>query len=177
MFGAQAVNFHGIPRATADLDLTIDLGDLTIRELLPILAKAGFKPRFQDEAFAAATHVIPVVHHATAIPIDLVVAGHGLEQRFLDEVQLERIARRVIPILSPENLVVTKILAGRPKDLEDVRELIARRGDSLDHERIDEVLALLEQALGQSDLRPLMRNLRAAAGSKPPAKKPRRSRG
>jgi hypothetical protein len=33
----------------------------------------------------------------------------------------------------------------------------------LDHERIDELLALLEQALGQSDLIPLYRRLRDEA--------------
>jgi hypothetical protein len=36
VFGAQAVNLHGFPRATADLDLTIDLGQRTVASLLPI---------------------------------------------------------------------------------------------------------------------------------------------
>lgn len=163
VFGAQAVNLHGFPRATADLDLTIDLGTLAPRALVAELDKAGFSARFADEEFIAATRVIPIVHRASKLPIDLVIAGPGLEQQFLDEVQLQRIGNRRIPVLSPENLIVTKLLAARPKDLEDVRELIASRGSSLDHERIGELLALLERALDQSDLVPLYRRLRDEA--------------
>ncbi len=163
MFGAQAVNLYGFPRATADLDLTIDLGERTPRALIRELDKAGFSARFDDDAFITATRVIPVVHRATKLPLDLVIAGPGLEQQFLDEVRLQRIGNRRVPVISAENLIVTKLLAARPKDLEDVRELVASRGGSLDHERINELLALLEQALGQSDLIPLYQQLRDEA--------------
>jgi hypothetical protein len=56
-----------------------------------------------------------------------------------------------------------KLLAARPKDLEDVRELIGSRGTSLDHARIRKLLTLLERALGQSDLVPLYQRLRDEA--------------
>jgi Nucleotidyltransferase of unknown function (DUF6036) len=59
-----------------------------------------------------------------------------------------------IPVISPEDLIVTKILAGRPKDLEDVRSVTHERRASLDADRIRSVLGLLEQALTQSDLLP-----------------------
>jgi len=163
VFGAQAVNLHGFPRATADLDLTIDLAQIAPRALIAELDRAGFSARFADDEFIAATRVIPIVHRATKLPVDLVLAGPGLEQQFLDEVELQRIGNRRIPVLSAENLIVTKLLAARPKDLEDVRELVASRGSSLDHHRIGELLALLEQALGQSDLVPLYRRLRDEA--------------
>ncbi|HEY0481818.1 MAG TPA: nucleotidyl transferase AbiEii/AbiGii toxin family protein [Kofleriaceae bacterium] len=163
VFGAQAVNLHGFPRATADLDLTIDLAELPPRALIAKLEKAGFSARFSDDEFIAATRVIPMVHRATKLPIDLVIAGPGLEQRFLDEVQLHPIGNRRVPVLSPENLIVTKLLAARPKDLEDVRELLASRGSSLHHDQIGELLALLEQALDQSDLTPLYQRLRDEA--------------
>jgi hypothetical protein len=163
VFGAQAVSFHGFPRATADLDLTIDLAELAPRALIAELDRAGFTARFADDEFIAATRVIPIVHRATKLPIDLVLAGPGLEQQFLDEVQLQRVGKRRIPVLSPENLIVTKLLAARPKDLEDVRELIGSRGTSLDHARIRKLLTLLERALGQSDLVPLYQRLRDEA--------------
>ncbi len=159
VFGAQAVNLYGFPRATADLDLTIDLAPADLVAFVAELARAGFRARFPDLAFITAARVIPVVHVASGLPIDLVLAGPGLEQRFLDEVALLPMGRRKIPVLSPENLVVTKLLAGRPKDLEDIRELVARRED-LDHPRVEALLCELEAALGQSDLLPLYRRLR-----------------
>ena len=163
VFGAQAVNLHGYPRTTADLDVTIDLGQLTPRALVTQLDKAGFSARFADDEFIRLTRVIPVVHRTTKLPVDLVIAGPGLEQQFLDEVELQWVRDRRVPVLSPENLVITKLLAARPKDLDDVRELVASRGSSLDHRRIEQLLALLEQALDQSDLVPLYRRLRDEA--------------
>jgi len=55
-------------------------------------------------------------------------------------------------VISPEDLIVTKVLAGRPKDIEDVRGVLQERLDSLDLERVRSLLRLLEQALTQSDL-------------------------
>jgi hypothetical protein len=163
VFGAQAVNVHGFPRATADLDLTIDIGDGPTPAFMRALDAAGFTPRFADADFIAATRVLPVVHRASALPIDLVLAGPGLEQLFLDELHIETIGRRKIPFLSAENLIVTKLLAGRPKDLEDVRELVARRAAALDHKHIERLLSQLEAALDQNDLRTLYRKLRSQA--------------
>jgi len=161
VFGAQAVNIHGVPRATADLDLTIDLPQGPTSSFLRALEAAGFTARFSDPEFVAATRVLPVVHRASALPIDLVLAGPGLEQRFLEELHIEKIGRRAIPVLSPENLVVTKLLAGRAKDLEDVRELLARRRATIDHVHVEGLLSQLEAALDQHDLLPLYRKLRS----------------
>ena len=176
VFGAQAVNLHGFPRATADLDLTIELGKLSIADLIARLTKAGFELRFADPAFVQASRVIPIVHQASGLPIDLVIGGPGLEQRFLDEVELHSIERRTIPVLSVENLIVTKLLAGRPKDLEDVRELLAVRGRELAIARIEELLSLLERALDQSDLRSQFWQLRDEATGKPAKAPPPRPR-
>lgn len=161
VFGAQAVNLHGFPRATADLDLTVDLGERTIASLVPALREAGFEPRFADLAFLAAAHVVPVIHRASRTPIDLVIAGPGLEQRFLAETITRPIGRRDVPVISVENLVVTKLLAGRPRDLEDVRELLARR-TVIDHRAVERTLAEIEAALDESDLVPRYRALRNA---------------
>ncbi len=60
----------------------------------------------------------------------------------------------MVPVLTAEDLIVTKVLAGRPKDVEDIRGVLAERGERLDLARIRDVLHMLEQALGQSDLVP-----------------------
>jgi hypothetical protein len=40
VFGAQAVLAHGMPRLTADLDLTVELGTLDQRDLFDVLRSA-----------------------------------------------------------------------------------------------------------------------------------------
>lgn len=160
VFGAQAVAVHGFPRATADLDVTVDLADVAPERLVRTLERAGFASRFSDADFVRATRVMPIVHKKTGLPIDVVLAGPGLEQVFLDAAATYRIGRCTIPVISREHLIVTKLLAGRPKDLEDVRELIAIAGADLDFAHVEALLAELERALGQSDLRPRLRDLR-----------------
>lgn len=60
----------------------------------------------------------------------------------------------VVPVISPEDLIATKILAGRPKDMEDVRGILRERLPDLDLALIRSTLAALEDALAQSDLLP-----------------------
>ncbi len=58
----------------------------------------------------------------------------------------------VVPILSPEDVVITKVLAGRPQDLLDVRSVLEMRIDTLDLRRIRRVLRDLDEALGDVEL-------------------------
>ena len=84
--------------------------------------------------------------------MDVVLAGPGLEEEFLDRAIDIQIEGTAVPVISPEDLIVTKVLAGRPKDIEDVRGVLRERAESLDISRIRGTLRLLEEALAQSDL-------------------------
>jgi hypothetical protein len=58
-----------------------------------------------------------------------------------------------VPVASAEDMVVMKVLAGRPKDEEDV-VAIATAYDALNEPAVRRTLVELEQALAQSDLVP-----------------------
>ena len=57
-----------------------------------------------------------------------------------------------VPVVEIADLVILKVLASRPKDLDDVVALLRIHGGGIDATRIRAVLTMLEQALGQSDL-------------------------
>ena len=61
-----------------------------------------------------------------------------------------------VPVLAPPELVVTKILAGRPKDLDDVQGVLRAQGKAFDLARARDLLRTLEQALDRSDLVPTL---------------------
>ena len=63
-----------------------------------------------------------------------------------------------IPVISPEDLIASKILAGRSKDLDDVRGILRTRSD-LDLELVRRTLTLLESALDRTDLLSALENL------------------
>lgn len=157
LFGAQAVMIWGRPRLSADVDVTVALEPSESSSFVEAMARAGFKLRIDSgvEAFVVRTRVLPFLHAATRMPLDVVLAGPGLEQEFLARAERVDLGGVKIPVMSAEDLVVTKVLAGRPKDLDDVAGILRERGKRLDIARIRATIELIEKALGQSDLSPL----------------------
>ena len=154
LFGAQAVILYGVPRLSADVDVTLRLTPDEPEQFTEDMRAAGFDLRVDDPEFVQKTRVMPFVHRATGMPVDVVLAGSGLEDEFLGRVHRLDVGGAIVPTIDPEDLVIAKILAGRPKDLEDARGLWRTRGAALDKARIEGLLRLLEEALGQSDLLP-----------------------
>lgn len=159
LFGAQAALLYGAARLTADVDVTVQLGGRATAKLVQALEKAGFRLRVRDVGeFVAKTRVLPFVHPRSGMPIDIVLAGPGLEERFFKRRRRRIIEGVPVPVASPEDVVVMKVLAGRGKDEDDaVAILAAQRKLNLD--RVRKTLAALERALDQSDLRPRFEEL------------------
>lgn len=164
LFGAQAALLYGAARLTADIDVTVDAGSLPTEDLVAALRRHGVEPRIVDPSFIKNTRVLPVVHTPTHLPIDVVLGGPGLEQLFLSRASRRDVAGALIPVAAAEDLIVMKILAGRDKDLDDVRAILAATGDELDVGQARETLRLLEQALDQGDLLPVLDRLVDEAG-------------
>jgi hypothetical protein len=152
LFGAQAAILYGVARLSADVDITVDLGPRPGRELVEILTGGGFELLVSDAEFVEATRVMPFVHRASGVPVDVVLGGPGLEEQFLGRAEVRRLGDAPIPVASAEDLVAMKILAGRPRDLEDVAAIIRARRADLDLAYTRGLLRLLESALDRADL-------------------------
>jgi len=153
VFGAQAAIFYGVARATADVDVTVEPGGRTTRELADALVDAGFSLRFPDEDFVARTRVLPV-KHASGMPADVVLGDSPIEALFFDRVERHRIDGANVPVAAVEDIVVMKVLAGREKDRSDIVPMLRSRRAKVDLDQIRSTLGLLEQTLDQSDLLP-----------------------
>jgi hypothetical protein len=174
LFGAQAALIHGAARVTVDVDVTVRLGKVTPARLAIALERHGFTLRVNDPSFVRTTRVLPVLHVRTSIPADLVLAGPGLEDTFLERAMVHEFGGVRVPVARVEDLIVMKILAGRDKDLDDVAAIVAARGPVLNAGEIQTLLAMVESALGQSDLIPTWERLRPTAkptGKRKPAKR------
>lgn len=156
LFGAQAVTIWGRPRLTTDVDVTVEVASDGSPKLVAALAAAGFRlsEAFTDE-FVRATRVLPLLHLESAMPLDVVLAGPGLEEQFLDRVVSVSIGDCSVPVISPEDLIVTKLIAGREKDVGDIRGVLRMQAGSLDVDYIRRTVLAVEEAIGQSDLTPL----------------------
>jgi hypothetical protein len=166
LFGAQAAILHGVARLTADVDITVRLpATISSAALAHALERHGFALRETDPTFVARTSVLPFMHLATSLPLDVVLAGPGLEEQFFARTEIRDIEGVRARVASAEDLIVMKTLAARSKDAEDVAAILASYGTRLDVGYIRETLRLLEDALGQSDLIPAFE--RALESSQP----------
>lgn len=167
LFGAQAAIFHGAARLTADVDITVDPGGRTAGELAMALGAAGFEPRVGDvAAFAEANRVLPLVHARTRIPVDVVLAGPGLEDLFFARAEQRPIGDVTVPVASAEDVVTMKVLGGRAKDLDDAAAILRAQRGTLDLHRVRETLRQIEQALDRSDLVAALERIVARAGAR-----------
>ncbi|HVW27034.1 MAG TPA: nucleotidyltransferase [Polyangiaceae bacterium] len=173
LFGAQAALIHGAARVTADVDVTLRLGKVTPARLAAELRQYGFGLRIRDPSFVRTTRVLPVVHARTSVPVDLVLAGPGLEDAFLERAAVHDLGGVLVPVARAEDLIVMKILAGRDKDLDDVAAMLDARGAELDAKEVRSTLEMVESALGQSDLVPTWQRLRAGVARSVPKREPK----
>jgi len=133
--------------------------------LVGTLSEAGFELRIADiGGFVEATRVLPFVHRASRIPVDVVLAGHDLEEQFFAAAEECAVGDACVPVACAEDLVAMKVLAGRPRDLDDVAAIVRVRRHHLEVNRIRATLRLLEAAL---DRRALVSELeRVVAGAR-----------
>lgn len=166
VFGAQAVIAAGALRQTADLDITTD--DVPPSRLIEVLSKAGLALREDVEGVEDLVEhhrILPMVHTKTGYQVDVVRAGPGLEQEMFDRSIRRRMGRVQIPFVETNDLLVQKTLAGREKDLEDVRALLRSASKEIDLAVVRSRLRQLGALIDDSTLVALF-ELQVAATSK-----------
>jgi predicted RNA-binding Zn ribbon-like protein len=115
--------------------------------------------------------VLPVIHRATGFPVDIVLGGPGLEELFASAAENVRIGRLQVPVPTGTHLVVMKVLAGRPKDIEDAVALLATQASRIDAEELDELTKALAAALAEDDILVHLREARRRAFRLPAGQK------
>jgi predicted nucleotidyltransferase len=101
----------------------------------------------------ATLRLLRVVHVATEIPLDVILAAEGIEQAMLARARTIDVEGVDVPFVGVEDLVALKLLAGRRKDLEDVRSVLLAQGGRIDLALTRTVLSALQQGSeGRGDL-------------------------
>lgn len=125
LFGGQAALVHGGTRVTADVDVTV-VGDLASLGALEASVPQTFARR-ADRAFTERTLVLPVLHTGSGVPVDVVLGATRFEAEVASRAETTMIAATSMRVIAAEDLVVLKLLAGRPHDLLDAAAVCAAR--------------------------------------------------
>lgn len=148
LIGGLAVVARGVARTTRDVDATLPGDAVALPDLLASLAAVGIVPRVQDAAaFARRTQVLLLRHAGTGIDVDLTLAFAPFELEAIARADEVSIGRTRMRIARPEDLVVYKVVGGRPIDLADIDELLVLHAAAMDLQRVRLLAAEVAEAL------------------------------
>jgi len=152
IIGGQAVLLYGEARLTRDIDITLGTDPGRLREVLDWVQGNGWRVLVETPAeFVGRTMVLPCLDPATGIRIDLIFSFSFYEQQALKRARRVTMGKAEVCFASLEDLIIHKILAGRPRDLEDVRSVLLKNR-TVDRDYVHHGLREFDRSLGEKSL-------------------------
>ncbi|RMD92956.1 MAG: hypothetical protein D6813_04920 [Calditrichaeota bacterium] len=147
-----AASLLGRPRVTHDVDVLVQLDEKHWPDFLSRAARYNFLPRINEALkFAEKSRVLLLQHKPTHINVDIAFAALPFEeQSILNSIKFE-IEGITLRLPSPEDLIIMKAVAARPKDLIDIDAIIDANPD-LKYKRIRGLVREFAEALNMPDL-------------------------
>ena len=148
VIGGQAVLVHGEPRLTRDIDITLGLEPIEAERILKLLPALDLIPLVDDVTdFLRETFVLPVQDKETGIRVDIIFSLSEYEREAIRRAVITQIGRAKVRVATVEDIIVHKLVAARPRDLEDVRGLVAKNPE-FDREYVLKWLRAYDRELG-----------------------------
>jgi hypothetical protein len=127
IIGGQAVLLYGEPRLTRDVDVTLGVNIDRLHDLLTVVKELSLNPIPNDvESFVKQTMVLPTLDEPTGVRVDFIFSFTPYETDAIKRARKITIMDQEVCFASPEDLIIHKIFAGRPRDLEDVWSVILK---------------------------------------------------
>ena len=134
LMGGIAVRVHGIPRPTHDVDFTVAIDRDRLPELFEAVQEAGYTvPEEYARGWVDQVAGMPLVKfrlylEGRGIDIDLFLAESRFQTEVLARRRREVIDELAVWLVTPEDLILLKLLANRPRDLADVGDILFTQG-------------------------------------------------
>jgi predicted nucleotidyltransferase len=162
IIGGAAIGFLAQPRATQDIDAVTWLDLSETDGFVKSGARFGFFPRISDPIeFALKSRVLLLQHNQTKIDVDISLGALPFEQEMIERAIEFTTPELTVQVATPEDLIITKAVAHRKRDLLDIDNLVSVY-PNLDLARIrhwvGQFAAVLESPELISDLENLLEN-------------------
>lgn len=130
IIGGQAVLLYGTPRMTKDIDITLGVDVDDLGKTIEIVRRVGLEIIPESfEAFVKQTFVLPTKDESTGIRVDLIFSFTPYERQAIDRANPVFLHGTPVMFASVEDVIIHKIFAGRPRDIEDARSIILKNPD------------------------------------------------
>lgn len=133
MVGVAAVNFHMYQRHSADVVFWIDTSTENFKNLITVFQEMDYEIKDFPEAVKKKQQNISVKFSPVDLDLELITnfsVNKSFDEAYeqSETVSLERNNKLLIwHVISLEDLITSKIKAGRPKDLLDIQQLQKNR--------------------------------------------------
>jgi predicted nucleotidyltransferase len=133
VIGGQAVLLHGEPRFTADIDITLAASPDRLDDVIAVCSSAGLAVLPEDAAdFVGQTFVLPAADRDSGVRVDFIFSTTDYEAQAIRRAVAVSVGGVEVPFASAEDLLLHKLFAGRPRDIEDAAGVVRRKGAELD---------------------------------------------
>lgn len=152
IIGGVGVSLIAGARATQDVDAVLWLDTDELESFVQSGTPHGFMGRISDAPeFARRNRVILLQHQPTGINVDLSCGTLPFEEEMIARARELVIGSVRIKVASSEDLIITKAVAHRPRDIADI-EAILNIEPNLDFERIRFWVSQFAEALEMPEL-------------------------
>jgi hypothetical protein len=132
LMGGLAVRVYGIPRATYDIDFTIGLVEQDLDKLRAEATGRGYSipeaGAWMDRVAGMPLVKFHLFSRERVIDIDLFLAKCPFQHSLLQRRRREKIDGLELALVTPEDLILLKLLASRPRDLADIGDVLFTQG-------------------------------------------------
>jgi hypothetical protein len=135
LIGGFAVSAWGVARATQDIDLAVALGTSGPQALAAHLG-ATYEPGGIDDPLRGVFR-FSLKCERQEVPVQLVVLPSKMAAIAFNGVETLTVLGYSVPVVNWQALVLLKLYAGGPVDLQDARSIVAvRKPNAIDRERL-----------------------------------------
>jgi len=150
VIGGQAVLLYGEPRLTRDIDVTLGIGVSELARIKKVLPAMGLKVLVKkDQEFVERTMVLPTKDRETEIRVDFIFSFSPYERQAIGRARAVKVGRIQVKFASLEDVVIHKVVSGRPRDLEDIKSILVKNR-KYDSNYISGWLKEFDQSLNQN---------------------------
>jgi hypothetical protein len=132
--GGLAVRVYGISRPTFDIDVTVAIDPAKLRQVLEAIKPLGFiTAEIYERGWVDRVAGMPIVKiqswsRGHMIDVDLFLAESAFQVELLSRRRQVQANGFITWFVSPEDLVLLKLTASRPRDLGDVGDILFMQG-------------------------------------------------
>jgi hypothetical protein len=134
VMGGLAVRVYGIPRATYDIDFTAAVPRDRLPDLYAAVTGLGYTvPEPYTAGWVDEVGGMPLVKFRLylgtgGIDVDVFLAESPFQTNLLERRRRADVDGFTVWLVSPEDLILLKLIAGRPRDLADVGDVVFIQG-------------------------------------------------